>query len=156
MVRPVPVMEELEELVAHVNAKALREHPAEDDPVAVLDGRRSTAGRHFEAIVSSAPYLRSMPEEVRIAVAAQILNGAVQLLGRARRGGTPATLTLVDGAFHDTTTGSGFARLLRDLRDRWRRSGDLPLVEELYGTTLQAFFDYADRTHPDSDDLRTT
>lgn len=151
MVRPVPVMEEPDELVAHVNAKALRDHPAGEDPVVVLDGRRSTAGRHFEEIVTSAPFLRTMPKEVRVAVAAQILNGAVQLLGRARRGGTPATLNLVDGAFHDTTTGSDFARLLGSLRDRWQRSGDLPLVEELYGTTLQAFFDYADRARPSDD-----
>ena len=155
MVRPVPVMEEPEELVAHVNAKSLRENPAGDDPVAVLDGRRHTAGRHFEDIVTSAPYLRSMPLEVRVAVAAQILNGAVQLLGRARRGGTPATLHLVDGAFHDTSTGNDFARLLHALRERWRRAGDLPLVEELYGTTLQAFFDYADRARPTTRNPRT-
>jgi hypothetical protein len=70
--------------------------------------------------------------------------GVIQLVGRARRGGTPATIYLADGAFLDPTAGPDLASLIRRLRDRWRNDGVLDRLRELYGTTLEAFFTYAD------------
>jgi hypothetical protein len=144
VVRPIPLVDEPDELLAHVNARALAAHPAAEDPVAILHARRSTAGRYFEDIVTSLPYFRSTPEEVRLAITSEIMLGVIQLVGRARRGGTPATIHLADGAFLDPTAGPDLASLIRRLRDRWRNDGVLDRLRELYGTTLEAFFTYAD------------
>jgi hypothetical protein len=144
VVRPIPLVDEPDELLAHVNSRALAAHPAAEDPVAVLHARRSTAGRYFEDIVTSLPYFRSTPEEVRLAITSEIMLGVIQLVGRARRGGTPATIHLADGAFLDPTAGPDLASLIRRLRDRWRNDGVLDRLRELYGTTLEAFFTYAD------------
>ncbi len=144
LVRPIPLVDEPAELLAHVNARALALHPAAEDPVELLQARRSTAGRYFEDIVTSLPYFRSTPEDVKLAITAEIMLGVIQLVGRARRGGTPATIYLADGAFLDPTIGPDLASLIRRLRDRWQADDVLDRLRELYGTTLEAFFAYAD------------
>jgi hypothetical protein len=157
IIRPIPLIDEPEELVAHIQAMALRnwpsagarqqavlgEWPGVADPLEVLRQRRIEAGRYFDEIVRSRPFFRCQPLSARLGVVAEILNGAIQLVGRARRGGTRAQLHLVDGAFLQSTRGPNFAALVQLLRAAW--SGDeLVRMEQLYGTTLQAFFDYAD------------
>jgi hypothetical protein len=146
IVRPIPVIDEPSELVAHIQARALAENrgPAAD-PLAVLRGRRDTAGRYFEDIVRRPPYFQSQPREVKLSVTAEIINDAIQLIGRARRGGTPAVLHLVDGAFLDPQGGTDFATLIAQLRDAWASAGVLDSMRYLYGTTLEAFFSYADQ-----------
>jgi hypothetical protein len=148
VVRPIPLVDEPAELLAHVNAHALAMHPAAKDPITVLHMRRSAAGRHFEDIVTSLPYFRSTPEDVKLAITAEIVLGVIQLVGRARRGGTPATIYLADGAFLDPTVGPDLASLIRRLRDRWHNDGVLDRLRELYGTTLDAFLTYADMAAP--------
>ncbi|SER91316.1 hypothetical protein SAMN05216188_117109 [Lentzea xinjiangensis] len=145
VVRPIPLIDEPAELLAHIQAKALREHgdPA-GDPLDVLAARRKEAGRFFDDITSSLPYFRTQPEEVRVSVAAEIVNGAIQLIGRARRGGTSATLHLVDGAFLNAGGKADLATLLQLLRKAWQADGELDFVERLYGKTLEALFKYAD------------
>ncbi|MFJ6677435.1 hypothetical protein ACIQMJ_40585 [Actinosynnema sp. NPDC091369] len=148
LVRPIPLIDEPAELLAHIQARALTCHrgPA-GDPLGLLEQRRKTAGNYFEQIVRRPPYFRSQPREVKLGVAAEIIVGAIQLIGRARRGGTSAVLHLVDGAFTDGSAGTSFASLITALRDEWRASGELGAMEEYYGRTLQAFLDFADRPH---------
>jgi hypothetical protein len=158
IVRPIPLIDEPSELVAHIQAKALADHdlPA-NDPLIVLQQRRDTAGRYFEEIVRRPPYFQAQPHQVKLGVVAEIVNGAIQLIGRARRGGTAGVLHLVDGAFLDPKGGVAFATLLRALRDAWERTGVLDQMRQLYGTTLEAFFTYADLaalTGDDSDPSR--
>ena len=151
LVRPVPIIDEPTELVAHVNAHPLAPD-ANDDvlrdlehrPADVLDARKQAAGHYFEHIVTSLPYFRTMPRGVQLSVTAEIMNGIVQLVGRARRGGTPATIYLADGAMLDPSGGPTFGTLVRRLRDHWEQTGQLPRMRELYGTTLTEFFRYAD------------
>jgi hypothetical protein len=142
-VRPVPVLDEPDELIAHVNAHAIAEHPVGDDLASLLAARGRTAGRYFEDIVRSQPYFRSLPEDVRLSVAAEILVGLIQLVGRARRGGTSATIHLADAAFLDGTVGSDLATMIDSLHQRWEREGVLGLMDDLYGSALTAFLDYA-------------
>jgi hypothetical protein len=144
LVRPIPLIDEPAELVAHIQAMALTRHrgPA-GDPLTLLEERRKVAGTYFEQIVHRPPYFRCQPEEVKLSVAAEIIVGAVQLIGRARRGGTPAVLHLVDWAFLDDTTGTSFASLVQGLHGAWQAGGDLAAMQRYYGTTLQAFLDFA-------------
>lgn len=151
LVRPVPVVDEPTELIAHVNA-----HPLGADandpivprvavrPADLLDERKLAAGRYFEEIVTSLPYFRAMPQSVQLSIAAETMNGLIQLVGRARRGGTPARIYLADGAMLDSSGGPTFGALVRRLRRHWQEAGVLDRMQELYGSTLDAFFQYAD------------
>jgi hypothetical protein len=149
IVRPIPVIDEPSEMVAHIQARALSEHPGPaEDQLAVLQARREAAGRYFEEIVRRPPYFQSQPHQVKLSVTAEIINDAIQLIGRARRGGTPAILHLVDAAFLDPQGGTDFATLIAELRDAWADVGVLEQMRQLYGTTLEAFFSYADQNAP--------
>jgi hypothetical protein len=145
IVRPIPLIDEPAELVAHIQARALASYPGpSSDPQALLAERRRVAGQYLEEIVRRRPYFQAQPLDVKLGVVAEILNGAVQLIGRARRGGTKATLHLVDGALFDQEGGTDLATLILKLRDRWRRNGVLDDMHRYYGTTLDAFLTYAE------------
>ncbi|MFF9580759.1 hypothetical protein [Streptomyces achromogenes] len=146
IVRPIPLIDEPAELVAHIQARALTEHPGpSSDPQALLAERRKVAGQYLDEIIRRPPYFQAQPLDVKIGVVAEIINGAVQLIGRARRGGTDATLRLVDGALLDSESGTDLATLILKLRDKWQQQGVLPAMQRYYGTTLEAFLNYAER-----------
>lgn len=152
IVRPVPLLDEPAELLAHVQAAAHDRHPGPSaDPAALLDARRQAAEKRLDDMVRRPPYFRAQAEEVKLGVIAETLNGAVQLIGRARRGGTDAVLHLVDGAMLEKSRTST-ASLIRLLRDKWRKNGTLARMQTYYGTTLQAFFDYADKADDKDED----
>ena len=143
LIRPIPLIDEPAELLAHVHAKA-HSHAGSpsESPRDVLADRRRIALDHFDDIVSKPPYFQAQPREVRLSVVAEILVGGIQLVGRARRGGTSAVLHLVDGAFHDESGGNDLATLIRDLETRW--SADVKAdLRAYYGTTFDAILAYA-------------
>ena len=142
IVRPIPVIDEPAELVAHLQARALGDNPGSaEDPLPLLRARRDTAGQYFEEIVRRPPYFQAQPREVKLSVTAEIINNAIQLIGRARRGGTPAVLHLVDGAFLDPLGGTDFATLIAQLRSAWADCGspgaDAPAVRHDPGGFLR-------------------
>ncbi|MEV4173837.1 hypothetical protein [Nonomuraea sp. NPDC049709] len=144
IVRPVPLIDEPDELLAHVQAKAHLEHSGPSvDPRDLLAQRRKAAGNYLEEIIHRPPYFQSQPEGVKLGVVAETINGAIQLIGRARRGGTNAVLHLVDGAMLDSARGTDLATLILRLKTRWQATGVLRDMETYYDTTLTAFFDYA-------------
>ncbi|MBE1537083.1 hypothetical protein [Actinomadura algeriensis] len=144
IVRPIPLLDEPAELLAHVQAAAHNAHPGPStDPVTLLQDRRRTTEERLDDMVRRPPYFRAQHEAVKLAVVAETLNGAFQLIGRARRGGTDAVLHLVDGAMLDEQSGTSLAALIRLLHEKWRSDGALARMKTYYGTTLQAFFDYA-------------
>jgi hypothetical protein len=149
VVRPVPILDEPPELLAHVHARAHAEATPTDDPAAVLDLMRVGAAKHFDELFASLPYFRSMPGETQLAIARETLNGIIQLAGRARRGGDIGVIHLVDYAFHDTTGRSDLPALIRRIRSEWDRDGHLDLMRSLYGRTLEAIFEFADRRQDD-------
>ncbi|MGN9846928.1 hypothetical protein ACTMTI_53455 [Nonomuraea sp. H19] len=149
VVRPVPVLDEPAELLAHINHRlwsdTLKAEPNHREPLDQLEHRMRRAGQHFEEIVRSAQYFRSLPEWVQLGVVAEIMVGLIQLVGRARRGGTPGEIYLVDDAFFDPSGRSDLPSLVGRIRNRWQAAGELDRLLSLYGPTLQAFFDFADR-----------
>ncbi len=133
IIRPIPLIDEPAELVAHIQARALTQCPGpSSDPQALLAERRRVAGQYLDEIVRRPPYFQAQPIDVKLSVVAEIINGAVQLIGRARRGGTDATLHLVDGALHDAGGGADFATLILKLRDTWHRAGVLPAMQQYH------------------------
>jgi hypothetical protein len=145
VVRPIPILDEPPQLLAHINARAHAEATPTDDPAAVLDLMRTAAGKHYDELFTSLPYFRALPDETQRAVARETLNGLIQLAGRARRGGDIGEIHLVDYAFHDTAGNSDLPTLIRKIRSEWARDGHLDLMYSLYGRTLQAIFDFADQ-----------
>jgi hypothetical protein len=144
VVRPVPLVDEPAEILAHVHARAHAAVRPSGDPAAVLDIVRQVAGRHFDELFTTLPYFRTLPGETQLAIAAEILNGLIQLAGRARRGGAIGEIHLVDYAFLDSRAGSDLPSLIGRLRQQWERDGHLELVQCLYGQTIQAVFNFAD------------
>ena len=145
VVRPIPILDEPPELLAHVHGRAHAEATPTDDPAGVLDLMRITAAKDFDELFSSLPYFRALPGETQLAIARETLNGLIQLAGRARRGGDIGEIHLVDYAFHDSSGKSDLPSLIRRIRTEWDRDGHLDLMRSLYGQTLEAIFDFADR-----------
>jgi len=143
VVRPLPLVDEPAEILAHVHARAHAAVRPSEDPAAVLDIVRQVAGRHFEELFTALPYFRTLPSETQLAIAAEILNGLIQLAGRARRGGDIGEIHLVDYAFLDPRAESDLPSLIRRLRQQWDSNGHLGLIERLYGQTIQEIFDFA-------------
>ena len=149
IVRPIPIMDEPAQLLAHVNARAHAEATPTEDPATVLDLMRIAAGKHYDQLFSSLPYFAALPGESQLAIARETLNGLIQLAGRARRGGESAEIWLVDYAFHDTSGNSDLSALIRRICDDWDRRGQLDLMRSLYGETLNAIFRFADERTPE-------
>jgi hypothetical protein len=145
VVRPIPILDEPAELLAHVHSRAHAEATPTEEPADVLDLMRITAAKHFDELFSSLPYFRALPAETQLAIAKETLNGLIQLAGRARRGGDIGEIHLVDYAFHDTSGRSDLPSLIRRIRAEWGRDGYLDLMRALYGRTLDAIFDFADQ-----------
>jgi len=154
VVRPIPVLDEPAELLAHINHRLWSDPAANTGPApeARLKRRVSSAGRRFAEVVRSAQFFRSQPDWVQRGVVAEIIVSLIQLVGRARRGGTPGEIHLVDDAFFDERGKADLPRLILELRRGWADAGELDRMLRLYGHTLRAFFDFADRrsaTDPD-------
>jgi hypothetical protein len=71
VVRPIPIMDEPAQLLAHVNARAHAEAAPAEDPAAVLDLMRIAAGKHYGELFSSLPYFTALPGETQLAIARQ-------------------------------------------------------------------------------------
>jgi hypothetical protein len=149
VIRPVPILDEPTELLAHVSRRLWAQTRTSDttgrDPLGIIRNRLADAGRLFDEIVCSAQFFRSLPDWVQEGIVAEIIVGLIQLVGRARRGGTPGEVRLVDDAFFDERGNSHLPILIKRLQRRWESTGELGLLLELYGPTLRAFFEFADR-----------
>jgi len=151
-VRPVRLINDPSALVAHTGARSRLGRKPSDDPAGELEARHHLAALHLEHINRANPEFSRLPKDVRTAVFADIFADLNQLAGRARRGGTDTTLYLVDNAFHagGAAAGSDFASLFRSLRALWASNGDLPTVQEIFGTTLDSFANFARIPRPGS------
>ncbi|MFB9464975.1 hypothetical protein [Streptomyces cinereospinus] len=134
--RPVPVMEDPPVLLSLVNSIAYRQHQAGATPAAELERLRIQAGQTFDDIRSGQGYFKTLGTDVKLAVVAEILTRLIQLGGRTRRGGDPGLLRLLDAAFTDTASHSTLPALLGQLRTEWHERGEMPLIDEIYRTTM--------------------
>lgn len=143
-IRPIPLVDDPDELLAFLGSHCLAKARSSAEPWVEMQRRRKVAGHYFEELVTNERYFRSLPDVTKRAIAAELVISLIQLVGRARRGGTPGRIKLVDHAFIDPSGRSDLPSLIRHLRADWDSNGALPLMRELYGTTLDAFFDFAD------------
>ncbi|MEV0246002.1 hypothetical protein AB0H76_05360 [Nocardia sp. NPDC050712] len=145
VVRPVPIIDEPAQILAHVHSRATAAVRATTDPVGVLEIVRRVAGQSFDEMFNSLPYFSTMPTEIKLGIVAENLNGLIQLAGRARRGGTTGEIHLVDYAFIDSRGQSDMPRLITKLRTEWQREGHFDLMQRLYGDTLTEILDFAEQ-----------
>jgi Rad3-related DNA helicase len=144
-IRPVPLVDEPDRLVAHAGAYARRTTAPQTDFARTLQERRAAADEHLRLILNSPPAFGRLPLDVRVDLTASVASDLIQLVGRARRGDTDAELNLVDGAFLGGVDGrDGWPAHIRELRSRWKDSGELPTLRALYGGTLDAVLAIAD------------
>lgn len=141
-VRPPTQITDSAEMFASVNAHALRDGGPSADPVGEWTEQRRRAFSRLFHILTSDPRFSRLSKSLKSEAVAGMLVDMIQLAGRARRGGTPVELFLVDDAFHDEKLGTDLRRLLRYYYD------NLSPVEQrelrrIYGSTLESWLDFA-------------
>ncbi|MFG1663770.1 hypothetical protein [Streptomyces sp. Y7] len=119
-----------------VNSLAYRQRQPGPDPAAELERLRIAAGQTFHDIRSGQGYFKSLGEDVKLAVVAEILTRLIQLGGRTRCGGDPGRLRLLDAAFTHTAAHSTLPALLGQLRGKWQDEDHMPLIDAIYRTTM--------------------
>ncbi|WP_431949469.1 hypothetical protein [Actinacidiphila sp. bgisy167] len=154
-VRPMSIVDDPDELLAHVGARALDDHRVHDKPWLELARSKKTAGQYFDELLSRERYFSALPRRAKKAIAAELIASIIQLVGRARRGGTPGRIRLVDYAFLDPKGNSDLPSLIRQLRADWARTGELDTLLTTNGEALKAFFTFAENHHVTADSLDT-
>lgn len=141
--RPVAQVHEPGELFASVNAAAVDASRPSDDPAAALAAQRKEALRRLHWILRSDRRFSLLPRTLKTEVVAGMLVDFIQLAGRARRGGTPVELYLVDAAFHDARLASDLPSLMR-YHLQSLTPGERAAMRRIYGGMLTALMDFAD------------
>ncbi len=154
-VRPMSIVDDPDELLAHVGARAFDDHRAHDQPWLELARSKRISGQYFDELLGSERYFSALPLRAKKAIAAELIASIIQLVGRARRGGTPGRIRLVDYAFLDPKGNSDLPSLIGQLRRDWARSGELDTVLTTNGEAIRAFFTFADSHKHTKDSLDT-
>ena len=141
-VRPVAQVHEPAELFASVNSAAIGKGSASADPAAVLAQQRTAAHNRLYWILSCDRRFSLLPRKLKSEVVAGMLVDLIQLAGRARRGGTPVDLFLVDGAFHDPRLSSDLPSLVRYHYENLDED-EQAAMKRVYGGMLTALLEYA-------------
>lgn len=143
---PTQLTTDSAEMFASVNSYALDIGVPGPDPAAVLEEQREAAYRRLFRLLTSDPRFSRLSKVLKAEAVAGMLVDLIQLAGRARRGGTPVELYLVDGAFHDPTFGSDLPGLLRFYYDSLSPA-DQQALARIYGSTLISWLDFAGINH---------
>lgn len=141
-VRPVTHLHEPSVMYASINAFGINSGVSGPDPAGMLASQRHSALYQRNLLLRTDPRFSRMPPVLKAEILAGILVELIQLAGRARRGGTPVELYLVDHAFFNQELGCDFPRLLRfyyGLLDQ----DEQDLLKRTYGSTLTAWLDLA-------------
>jgi energy-coupling factor transporter ATP-binding protein EcfA2 len=103
-VRPMPSSDQPGNNLAHLcYIVGDRVQPNLSPGLALLE-ERALANRTLNEIRTSPPYFSRQPKAIRHFTIMNVLVTLTQLVGRARRGGTPVTCYLADAAFFDNRT----------------------------------------------------
>lgn len=145
-IRPIPIIDTPDQLLAHVGAYARRDARSTANPAEELFRRRKRASSHQERLISAPRTFTTLPADVRADVMAGVIVELIQLTGRARRGGTPAVLHLVDNAFHlpGAVPSIDLAALLDRLKTRWIGAEQWDLLSSLHTASFTGLYQYAD------------
>jgi hypothetical protein len=141
--RPVAQVHEPAELFASVNSGAVDASRPSADPATALDAQRKAAVSRLHWILRSDRRFSLLPRTLKVEVVAGMLVDFIQLAGRARRGGTPVELFLVDGAFHDARLASDLPSLMR-YHFQSLAPEERAAMRRIYGGMLTALLDFAD------------
>ncbi|GLW02524.1 hypothetical protein [Streptomyces lavendulae] len=140
--RPVADLHSPAAMYASINATAIAAACPGPDPARMLAIQRRAARRHLHTLLSSDPRFSRLPRYLKTEILAGILVDLIQLAGRARRGGTPVQLYLVDNSLLDTRLGSDFPSLVRSYYAGLTEDEQASL-RRVYGSTLTAWLDFA-------------
>ncbi|MFD6150207.1 hypothetical protein [Streptomyces sp. NPDC060243] len=146
-VRPITHLHEPSVMYASINACGIAAGTVSADPAGMLASQRTAAIRQRELLLRTDPRFSRMPKFLKTEVLAGILVELIQLAGRARRGGTPVELYLVDHAFFNQQLGCDFPRLLRSYYGQLD-TDEQDLLRRVYGSTLTAWLDLAHSESP--------
>lgn len=123
-VRPLPSSDRPGNNLAHICYETGNSIVPSESPGERLIQERKHANGMLYAIRNSSPAFSQQPANVRHYTVMNILVTLTQLMGRARRGGTPVTCYLADAAFFDGRT--KWASLLAETIRRLEDAGDWP------------------------------
>lgn len=143
-VRPITHLHDPSTMYASINSFGLSAAVSGPDPGGMLASERHAALYRRNLLLRTDPRFSRIPPILKAEVLAGILVELIQLAGRARRGGTPVELYLVDHAFFNESLGCDFPRLLRFYHDQLDED-EQKLLEHTYGSTLTAWLDLANR-----------
>ncbi|MCC3772181.1 hypothetical protein, partial [Streptomyces sp. UNOC14_S4] len=140
--RPAADLHTPESMYASIGAAGIAAACPGPDPAHMLALQTRAAHSRLHWLLRSSPIFSRLPKFLKTEILAGILVDMIQLAGRARRGGTPVQLYLVDNAFFATHFGTDYPTLLRAYYD------DLTELEQYamrrtYGSTLTAWLDLA-------------
>ncbi|GLW19823.1 hypothetical protein Stsp01_65660 [Streptomyces sp. NBRC 13847] len=141
-IRPVAQVHSATALYASINAAGAATGAPSPDPASMLQAQRRAAFQKRDLLLRTDPRFSRMPRFLKAEVLAGILVELIQLAGRARRGGTPVELYLVDHAFFNAQQGD-FPSLLRTYFDNLDAEQQA-LLRRVYGSTLTAWLDLAE------------
>ncbi|MBT2469843.1 hypothetical protein J7E97_18650 [Streptomyces sp. ISL-66] len=119
---------------ASINAQGTSVGVPGPDPAAMLQAKRREAHKRKDLLLRTDPRFSRMPRFLKAEVLAGILVELIQLAGRARRGGTPVELYLVDHAFFNLSLGCDFPGLLRTYYTSLE-PGQQQILRRIYGST---------------------
>jgi len=102
-VRPMPSSDQPANNLAHVCYTVGRQIETSDTPGVKFFEERALSNFTLNEIRTSPPSFSRQPEEIRHFTIMNVLVTVTQLVGRARRGGTPVICYLADAAFFDNT-----------------------------------------------------
>ncbi|WP_215028474.1 hypothetical protein [Streptomyces sp. ISL-66] len=133
-VRPVTHVHSPSVFYASINAQGTSVGVPGPDPAAMLQAKRREAHKRKDLLLRTDPRFSRMPRFLKAEVLAGILVELIQLAGRARRGGTPVELYLVDHAFFNLSLGCDFPGLLRTYYTSLE-PGQQQILRRIYGST---------------------
>ncbi|WP_413812747.1 hypothetical protein [Streptomyces sp. OE57] len=140
--RPAADLHTPEAMYASIGAAGTAAACPGPDPARMLAVQSRAAHDRLNWLLRSSPMFSRLPRFLKTEILAGILVVMIQLAGRARRGGTPVQLFLVDNAFFATRLGTDYPSLLRAYYNELTEQEQYAL-RRAYGSTLTAWLDLA-------------
>ncbi len=141
LTRPVPPVGSAEQMLRHISYNARLFPPAWTGASSTVTDENRAAWNRLRKMQQSQAAFRLMDPELRRELLCDVLVELVQLAGRARRGRTPVSLYLVDGAFEDEVV--PWRDLVAELIGWWREQRVFDEMMQYHGAVVVALARYA-------------
>ncbi|RJX74916.1 hypothetical protein [Pseudomonas sp. LS-2] len=146
-VRPMPSSDQPGNNLAHLCYIVGDQVLPNASPGLALVEERLLANRTLNGIRTSPPYFSRQPKAIRHFTMMNVLVTLTQLVGRARRGGTPVTCYLADAAFYDGHT--TWSQLLSATITTLNEAGHWDEFSRHHAGLVDAMNQYIDESTPD-------